>query len=63
MLRLTVGLPVQVLELTKSTRLVHLFLSCVMGSGYDKSKLKNRLEVEIYIIDSCGIRLNTKKHC
>ena len=26
-----------------------------------KSKLKNRLEVEIYIIDSCGIRLNTKK--
>ena len=47
MLRLTVGLPVQVLELTKSTRLVHLFLSCVMGSGYDKSKLKNRLEVEI----------------
>ena len=26
-----------------------------------ESKLKNRLEVEIYIIDSCGIRLNTKK--
>ena len=26
-----------------------------------KSKLKNRLEVEMYIIDSCGIRLNTKK--
>ena len=26
-----------------------------------KSKLKNRLEVEIYIIDSCGIRLNSKK--
>ena len=26
-----------------------------------KSKLKNRLEVEICIIDSCGIRLNTKK--
>ena len=26
-----------------------------------KSKLTNRLEVEIYIIDSCGIRLNTKK--
>ena len=26
-----------------------------------KLKLKNRLEVEIYIIDSCGIRLNTKK--
>ena len=28
-----------------------------------KSKLKNRLEVEIYIIDSCGIRLNTEKSC
>ena len=30
-----------------------------------KSKLKNRLEVEIHIIDSCGylfIRLNTKKN-
>ena len=27
------------------------------------SKLKNRLEVEIYIIDSCCIRLNTKKSC
>ena len=27
-----------------------------------KSKLKNRLEVEIYIIDSCGSRLNTKKN-
>ena len=26
-----------------------------------KLKLKNRLEVEIYIIDSCGIRLNTKQ--
>ena len=26
-----------------------------------ESKLKNRLEVEIYIIDSCGICLNTKK--
>ena len=26
-----------------------------------KSKLKNKLEVEIYIINSCGIRLNTKK--
>ena len=26
-----------------------------------KSKLKNRLEVEICTIDSCGIRLNTKK--
>ena len=26
-----------------------------------ESKLKSRLEVEIYIIDSCGIRLNTKK--
>ena len=26
-----------------------------------ESKLKNRLEVEIYIIDSCCIRLNTKK--
>ena len=26
-----------------------------------ESKLKNKLEVEIYIIDSCGIRLNTKK--
>ena len=25
-----------------------------------KSKLSNRLEVEIYIIDSCDIRLNTK---
>ena len=25
-----------------------------------KLKLKNRLEVEIYIIDSCDIRLNTK---
>ena len=27
-----------------------------------KSKLINRLKVEIYIIDSCGIRLNTKKN-
>ena len=26
-----------------------------------ESKLKDRLEVEIYIIDSCGIRFNTKK--
>ena len=26
-----------------------------------KSKLKNRLEVEIYIIDSCDISLNTKQ--
>ena len=28
-----------------------------------KSKVKNRLEIEIYIIDSCDIRLNTKKNC
>ena len=27
-----------------------------------KSKLINRLEVEIYIIDSCGIRLNATKN-
>ena len=27
-----------------------------------KLKLKNRVEVDIYIIDSCGIRLNTKKN-
>ena len=26
-----------------------------------ESKLKNWLEVDIYIIDSCGIRLNTNK--
>ena len=26
-----------------------------------KTKLKNRLEVEIYIIDTCGIRLNNNK--
>ena len=27
-----------------------------------KSKMKNRLEVAIYIIDTCDIRLNTKKN-
>ena len=27
-----------------------------------KSKLKNRLEVENYIIDNCDICLNTKKN-
>ena len=33
----------------------------IMSKDRFKSKLKNRLEVEIYIMDSCGIRLNTKK--
>ena len=27
-----------------------------------KSKLSNRLEVEIYIVDSCDVRLNSKKN-
>ena len=35
----------------------------IMSIDRFKSKLKNKLEVENYIIDSCGIRLNTKKLC
>ena len=33
----------------------------IVSTDRFESKLKNRLEVEIYVIDSCGIRLNTKK--
>ena len=35
----------------------------IVSIDWFKSKLKNRLEVEIYIIDSCGIRLTLKKSC
>ena len=33
----------------------------IVSANRFKSKLKNRLEVEIYITCSCGIRLNTEK--
>ena len=53
-------------KLTNATKNITSFAKEVINENIVsldrfKSKLKNRLEVEIYIIDSCGIHLNTKK--